>query len=195
MRNVFNDAIDLGKRMSELVTASYDARGPWTTLAGMNVGPGCVFAESLETVDNERAAYGGLIAVVLRNLCKRFKEEAQPGAQWGKLSRRFEGYTIFQVLRACSNNFRHFDDWSTTNPIRPDTRADIAVIAAVMGWPVPADDDNLRAAFGRNVAWLVLHQIAKTYDDLEKLVVDVAEELLSACAVPLGPTLDVARKF
>jgi hypothetical protein len=161
----------------------------------MNVGPGFVFAQNLEIVENERAAYGGLLAVELRMLSKRFRDEAQPDTRWEQLSKPFGGYTIFQALRAASNNFRHFEDWRAAAHPTDQERADVVVIAATRGWKVPTDDANLAVFYGRNLAWIIVHHIAQAYATLENHVTDAAEQLATAYGVPASPTLDVARQF
>ncbi len=142
--------------------------------------------------------FAGVLAIVLVNLMKGLKQNFRADTEWAALSKTKYGYTTFQILSACANNFRHTVEWGrrVKRYSKLDKRQvqNVKILYAVLGGV--KGRTNLNSFRLPNVSWHVISKLSDgNYRRLEAMVKALGDELVRRCNVPESILLEAARSL
>ena len=139
------------------------------------------FQDKIGAYEYSSPAYAGAIIVTLNNLLIRFKEDLKASQDnWKECAPLIEGCSVGSVIEATANNFRHYNEWKTTDPPTRQQLRSIRIIAAVLREPI--QPDAARHPFRRNMCPDVLEVLSSgSYDILNRNVFEFAKNMVQ-CA-------------
>jgi hypothetical protein len=122
------------RMLDELTTDRNAGRGPalWEAPAAYHE-----VTDQILEYESISSILAGAVFVVLNNLLQRFRLDLGASlADWAAAAPVFHGHSLGEVVAAAAANFRHHDEWASTEAPTNTQKASMAVLAHLLDQPV-----------------------------------------------------------
>ncbi|MBI1174918.1 MAG: hypothetical protein GC139_06600 [Sideroxydans sp.] len=119
----------------------------------------------------------GSIAVILNNLLQRLKQDLKaPDDEWHQAKPIFSDFSLGEIFAAAAANFRHYDEWASTQLPTKQQLTSMSVICGLLNVPVQTEKGfpSIRTNECGNILMLISKGDIET---LHRLTVEYAKSL------------------